>query len=154
MFDTVWAGVMRRPLFLMSAAIVMIASGCYSTSYSRQVAANTDLISELADKLLDYARTGFMINDRQISSEEMGEFYYAAKKAHEFARATEEDSRRASYRDFAAMLATYGAFLHSADECRLAGHPDAAKLSALISQHDAVEKIAARVRADLSREED
>ena len=52
------------------------------------MAANVSLLSDMSDKLADYCRTFFKLDDRQLSSEEMGEFYYAFNKANAFSSAT------------------------------------------------------------------
>ncbi|HUY27005.1 MAG TPA: hypothetical protein VMV27_06255 [Candidatus Binataceae bacterium] len=147
------AGRIRPALVLLAGAAIVCATACYSSNYRKELAANTDLISELADKLADYCQAGFTIDKRQVSSEEMGEFYYALKKARGLSAATARASARASHRDFDAMLDAYAAFLRSADEYRLAAHPDPGRLAALIAQRRTVENAAARVRADLARED-
>ena len=68
----------RRPVFFLALAAIVAAAACYSSDYGRTMAANVALLSDLSDKLADYCRSDFMIDDRQISSEEMGEFYYAS----------------------------------------------------------------------------
>lgn len=152
MNDRKRAGLSRPALFLLAAAAIVCAAACYSSNYRKELAANTDLISELADKLADYCNAGFIIENRQVSSEEMGEFYYALKKARGLSATTTRDSARASYRDFAAMLDAYQSFVRSADEYRLASARDPANLAALMRQHQAVESAAAKVRADLAKE--
>ena len=132
---------------------VLLAASCYTSSYQREMAANTDLIAELANKLGDYCQAGFMVGDRQVSSEEMGEFYYALKKARAFANMQKGEANRPSYRDFMVMLEQYSAFVHAADEYRLAGQPDDAKLAALSAQRDAVDATESRLRADLNSEQ-
>jgi len=114
--------------------------------------ANTELIAELADKLADYCEAGFMVDGRAVSSEEMGEFYYALKKARAFATMRKADSGRPSYREFVRMLDQYSAFVHSADLYRIESRRDGARLSALKAQHQAVEAAAARIRAELISE--
>ena len=153
MSDVRRAGKIRRPAFFLALiALAAFAASCYSSSYSKEMAANVDLIAGLSDKLADYCRAGFTIGDRQISSEEMGEFYYALKKARAFAHMTRSSADRASYRDFATMLDRYAAFVHSADEYRLSARADSAKLGGLLAQRNAVEQAASQVRADLARE--
>jgi hypothetical protein len=155
MTETTRAGGFRRPVFyLILAAVLMIAASCYSTSYPKQMTANVDLMAELADKLEDYARAGFIINDRPISSEEMGEFYYGLKKAQGFAASRRGDANHASYRDFASLIDQFGAFVHSADEYRLATQRDPKKLDALTAQKDALELTVSQVRRDLISEEE
>ena len=154
MTETTRAGTFCRPAFyLLFAMGVLLAASCYSSSYQREMAANTDLIAELADKLGDYCQAGFTVDDRQVSSEEMGEFYYALKKARAFANMQKGEANRASYRDFVTMLDHYTAFVHAADEYRLAGRGEADKLAALNAQRDAIKATASRVRADLKSEE-
>ena len=155
MTETTRAGGFRRPVFyLMLAAILTIAASCYSTSYRKQMTANIDLLAELSDKLEDYCRAGFIINDRPISSEEMGEFYYGLKKAQGFAASRRGEASRASYRDFASLIDQYAAFVHSADEYRLSTQRDPKKLDALTAHKDALEQTVSQARRDLISEEE
>jgi hypothetical protein len=154
MTDATRAGIVSRPVsYLIFAATLVLAVSCYSTSYQREMAANTDLMAGLADKLGDYCAAGFTIGDRQVSSEEMGEFYYALKKARAFATMQRTEANRASYRDFVILLDQYSAFLHAADEYRLAGREDPGKVDGLNAQRDAIKKTASRVQTDLKSEQ-
>ncbi len=153
MSDETRAGGKRWPAFFLTLmALAAFAASCYSSSYPKEMAANVDLISGLSDKLADFCTAGFTIGDRQISSEEMGEFYYALKKARAYAQMTRSHADRASYRDFTTMLDRYAAFVRSADEYRLSTHADSATLKGLLEQHKAVEQAASQVRTDLARE--
>ena len=114
--------------------------------------ANVGLLSDLSDKLADYCRSDFKLDDREISSEEMGEFYYAFNKANAFSSSTPRESSRASHRDFIAMLNAYERFAHAADGYRLSGKADPAALASLISQHDRVKHLAGKVTEDLRAE--
>ena len=116
------------------------------------MAANVALLSDMSDKLADYCRSDFKLDDRQLSSEEMGEFYYAFNKANAFASSTPRESSRASHRDFVAMLNAYERFAHAADGYRLSGKSDPAVLASLISQHDQVKHLAGKVTEDLRGE--
>ncbi len=118
------------------------------------MAANVSLLSDLSDKLADYSRTFFKLDDRQLSSEEMGEFYYAFNKANAFSSSTPRESSRPSHRDFVKLLNAYEKFAHAADEYRLGGKPDPAMLASLLSQHDQVRHLAGKVTEDLRNEPD
>ncbi len=142
------AGLVRPALFAALAAAV--CAGCYSSNYGRALGANVALVAELSDKLADYCRAGFMLDGRAVSSEEMGEFYYALRKARAYDSITRADANRRSHRDFGRMLDAYAAFVRAADEYRLAGTHDPAKLAALLADHDEVRRIAAQVSADLA----
>ena len=153
MTNTARAGALGRPVFyLMLAGALALVSACYSAGYRREMGAAVDLLSGLSEKLADYSSAGFRVDDRQISSEEMGEFYYALNKAEAFSAMWHSQAQRPSYRDFSTLLGQYAAFLHSADEYRLGGKSEPVKLAALIGQRDAVRKTASRVRADLASE--
>ena len=153
MSETTRAGTICRPAFYLLLAMgLLLAAACYSSSYRKETAANTDLIAELADKLGDYCQAGFTLGDRQVSSEEMGEFYYALKKARAFASTQRNEANRASYRDFTVLLAQYTSFVRAADEYRLVGHADEARLKELNAQRDTIKATASRVRADLKSE--
>ncbi len=116
------------------------------------MAANVSLLSDMSDKLTDYCRTYFKLDDRQLSSEEMGEFYYAFNKANAFSSATPRESSRPSHRDFVKLLNAYEKFAHAADEYRLSGKSDPAVLATLVSQHDQVRHLAGKVTEDLKTE--
>ena len=116
------------------------------------MAANVALLSDLSDKLADYCRSDFKIDDRQLSSEEMGEFYYAFNKANAFSSSTPRESSRASHRDFVAMLNAYERFAHAADGYRLSGKADSAVLATLLTQRDQVKHLAGKVTEDLRAE--
>ncbi len=143
------AGLFRPALFAAITAAICAAS-CYSSNYRRQLGANVALVAGLSDKLADYCRAGFTLEGRAVSSEEMGEFYYALKKARAYAAMTRGDEKRRSHRDFERMLDTYATFVRAADEYRLAGAHDPAKLVALLSLHEEVRRLAAKVNADLA----
>ena len=146
---------MCRPVFFLALTIAVAgSSGCYSSDYRRTIAANVSLLSDLSDKLADYCRTYFKLDDRQLSSEEMGEFYYAFNKANAFSSSTPREASRRSHRDFVKLLNTYEKFAHAADEYRLGGKPDPAVLASLISQHDQVRHLAGKVTEDLKTEPD
>jgi hypothetical protein len=145
------AGVCR-PVFFLALAAIVTAPACYSSDYRRTMAANVALLSDLSDKLADYCRTDFRLDDRQLSSEEMGEFYYAFNKASAFASSTPRESSRASHRDFVAMLNAYERFAHSADAYRLGGKSDPAVLASLLSQHQLIKHLAGKVNEDLRAE--
>ncbi len=114
--------------------------------------ANVSLLSDMSDKLADYCRAYFKLDDRQLSSEEMGEFYYAFNKANAFSSSTPRESSLRSHRDFVKLLNAYERFAHSADEYRLGGKPDPAVLASLLSQHAQVRHLAGKVTEDLRDE--
>jgi len=118
------------------------------------MAANASLLSDMSDKLADYCRTFFKLDDRQLSSEEMGEFYYAFNKANAFSSSTPREASRPSHRDFVKLLNAYEKFAHTADEYRLNGKPDPAILASLLSQHAQVRHLAGKVTEDLKNERD
>jgi hypothetical protein len=125
---------------------------CYSSNYSRTVTANVALLSDMSDKLLDYCRRDFVLDGRQMSSEEMGEFYYAFNKATAFSSSTPRETSRDSHRDLIKMLNAYERFVHAADAYRLGGKADPAILASLKSQHDQITVLAGKVTEDLRNE--
>ena len=118
------------------------------------MSANASLLSDMSDKLADYCRAYFKLDDRQLTSEEMGEFYYAFNKANAFSSSTPRELARPSHRDFIKLLNAYEKFAHAADEYRLNGRQDPAMLAALLSQHDQVRHLAGKVTEDLKTEPD
>ena len=87
------------------------------------MAANVSLLSDMSDKLSDYCRTYFKLDDRQLSSEEMGEFYYAFNKANAFSSATPRESSRPSHRDFVKLLNAYEKYAHAPTSTASAASP-------------------------------
>ncbi|HXW83526.1 MAG TPA: hypothetical protein VEJ86_03915, partial [Candidatus Binataceae bacterium] len=88
-----------------------------------------------------------------LSEEEMGEFYYALKKARAYAQMTApRDSGLASHRDFVALLDADQAYLDAANRYRLAPDREPAALEALRGEHAQVRAAASRVLADLRSE--
>jgi hypothetical protein len=137
---------------LLFALAATILAACYSSNYTRTVSANVALLSDMSDKLFDYCRRDFMIDGRQISSEEMGEFYYAFNKASAFSSSTPREVSRDSHHDFVKMLNAYERFVHAADAYRLSGKTDPAMLASLKSQHDQITLLAGKVTEDLRNE--
>lgn len=125
---------------------------CYASGYRRELGANVALLSDLADKLADYCRHDFRLDDRPLSSEEMGEFYYALGKARSWATLARSNAGRRSYRAFQLLLHDYDDFVGAADRYRLSGRPDPARLAALLAAHDRVRQQGAAVRAALHAE--
>jgi len=132
-------GLVRSALPIL--ALIAIAS-CYSSSYRKGLAANVALISDLTDKLTDYCRSGFMLNGRAVSSEEMGEFYYALKKARSFGAMNESLSDQPSYKTFQRLLDSYQGFVQAADQFRLNAKPDPPALEALMGREREVKELA------------
>lgn len=122
-------------LALLIVALMALAAGCYSSNYRRGIEANVALVSDLADKLADYCRTEFKLDSRPVSSEEMGEFYYALKKARSFAAMTANSADKPSYRRFEQLLASYESFLQAADQYRLSARTDPEAQKALLQHH-------------------
>jgi hypothetical protein len=145
------AGSGRPVLFVLLIALAA-ASSCYSRDYNLAMAANVSLLSDLSDKLADYCKADFQLDDHKVTSEEMGEFYYAFNKASAFSASTPREASRHSHKDFNKMLVAYENFVHAADEYRLRPAPDPAALAGLLSQRDQVKHMAGRVTQDLHEE--
>ncbi|HTY54643.1 MAG TPA: hypothetical protein VMB26_05570, partial [Candidatus Binataceae bacterium] len=124
----------------MPILALLAISACYSSSYRKGIEANVTLISDLADKLADYCRSDFMLDRRPVSSEEMGEFYYALKKARSFAAMNEALGDRPSYQKFRELLDAYQSFVRAADQYRLSGKPDPQTLEALMGREREVKR--------------
>lgn len=147
------AGRCRSVFFLAITISLAAAAGCYSSDYRRTTAANVALLSDLADKLADYCRSDFKIaEDRRLSSEEMGEFYYAFNKAGAYASSTPREASRPSHRDFIYLLNAYERFVHNADAYRLSDKQDDATVASLLSKRDLVKHLAGKVTEDLKVE--
>jgi hypothetical protein len=145
-------GGARPPAWM---ALVFLCAGlaaCYSSDYGRQTAATASMLQGLAQKLGDYCRANFKLGDRDVSSEEMGEFYYALKKARSYAAEAASNSNRQSYRDLTALVADYAQLLRAADDYRLSGKPDPDRLKQILARQQQVVGEAQTVLNDLQRE--
>lgn len=141
------------PALLAAALAATALASCYSSGYRRELGANVALLSDLANKLADYCRHDFSLDDRPVSSEEMGEFYYALGKARSWAAVARGNSGRGSYRAFQLLMRDYGDFVRAADRYRLSGTTNPAQLAALLAERDRVRRQAAAVRAALRTEQ-
>jgi hypothetical protein len=143
---------LRRPVFFLLLTAIAAAYGCYSRDYDQAMTANVQLLSDMCDKLADYCKSDFKLDDHVVTSEEMGEFYYAFNKASAFSASTPREASRHSHKDFDKMLMAYENFVHSADEYRLRDQPSAAALAGLMSQKDQVKHLAGHITQDLKVE--
>jgi hypothetical protein len=126
--------------------------GCYSSDYSRQTAATASMLGDLALKLSDYCRAGFKLGDREVTSEEMGEFYYALKKARSYTSGASANSNLQSYRDLSQLVEDYGKLLNQADRYRLAGKPDQQQLAEIVAAQQRTTNEANAVLKDLQKQ--
>jgi hypothetical protein len=142
----IWAGP-RRLLWL--GLLICLTVGCYSSDYRRQTAATASMLGDLAQKLGDYCRADFKLDHRQVSSEEMGEFYYALRKARSYASEASSDSGRQSYQGLTRLIDDYATLLGDVDRYRLAANPDPQRLAEIIAAEQRVWGEAQTVVADL-----
>ena len=137
----------RRLVWL--GLFICVAAGCYSSDYRRQTAATASMLGDLAQKLGDYCRADFKLGHREVSSEEMGEFYYALRKARSYAAEAASNSGRQSYRDLCRLIEDYARLLGEVDRYRLTGTPDPQRLADIIAAQRRVSDEAQTVVKDL-----
>jgi len=128
---------------------ICLAAGCYSSDYRRQTAATASMLGDLAQKLGDYCRADFKLDHREVSSEEMGEFYYALRKARSYASEAASNSNRQSYRDLTRLIEDYTQLLSKVDRYRLTGKPDPQRLAEIVAAEQRVSDEAQSVLKDL-----
>jgi len=109
------------------------------------------MLGDLAVKLSDYCRVGFRLGDREVTSEEMGEFYYALKKARSFTSGAASNSNPQSYHDLTQLVEDYGKLLNEADRYRLSGKPDPQQLAQIMAAQQHVTNEANTVLKDLQK---
>src|SRR5208282_2138626 len=122
--------------------------GCYSSDYRRQTAATASMLGDLAQKLGDYCRADFKLDRREVSSEEMGEFYYALRKARSYASEAASNSDRQSYRDLTRLIDDYAQLLGEVDRYRLTGKPDPQRMAEIAAAEQRVRDEAQAVLKD------
>jgi hypothetical protein len=133
------AGMRRLAWLGLFGCLGLAIAGCYSSDYNRQTAATASMLNDLGAKLADYCRVDFKLGDRDISSEEMGEFYYGLKKARSYAAVeAASNSTRQSYRDLLRLTDDYAQLLSDADRYRLAGKPDPQHLKEILARQQQV----------------
>ncbi len=141
-----------RRLAWLGLFCCLVLGGCYSSDYGRQTAATASMLRDLAVKLDDYCRADFKTGEREISSEEMGEFYYGLKKARSYAAEASSNSARQSYRDLVRLIDDYAQLVGDADRYRLAGKPDLQRLKEILARGQQVGVEAQTVLDDLAKE--
>jgi hypothetical protein len=135
------AGLGRPVLFAALAAAVATGS-CRMSDHRARIETNVTLLSQLSDKLADYCRAGFELDGRELTSEEMGEFYYALKRARLHAPqpgGAEADLVDKEYEEF---LIAYENFVRAADQYRLSRERNAAALDSLMREHANLRRLA------------
>ena len=145
------AGSRRLAWIGLLGCLCLAIGGCYSSDYSRQTAATASMLGDLAVKLSDYCRVGFRLGDREVTSEEMGEFYYALKKARSFTSGAGSNSNPQSYRDLTRLVQDYGKLLNEADRYRLSSKPDPQQLADIMAAQQRVTNEANTVLKDLRK---
>lgn len=131
----------------------MLLASCYSSSYERETLASVALVESLSNKLADYCRADFIVDRHPLSSEEMGEFYYALKKARAFESMTaKRHASEPSGAAFTKLVDAYEKFVHDADQYRLNPSHTKEQLEALIKEHDAVQYCSDETRGALATE--
>jgi hypothetical protein len=147
------AGEHRRPAHFVMLACAMLLASCYSSSYRRETIASVALVEGLSDKLADYCRTDFIVEGHPLSSEEMGEFYYALSKARAFESMTaKREASEASGAAFSKLIDGYDKFVRDADQYRINPAHTHEQLDALMKEHEEVGHRADEVRAALASE--
>ncbi len=147
------AGARRLAWLGLFCSLGLVIASCYSSDYGRQTAATAAMLRDLSAKLGDYCQADFKAGRRDISSEEMGEFYYGLKKARSYAAAAASNSGRKSYRDLTALIDDYARLLSEADRYRLAGRPDPQQLKQILAHQQQVSGEADMVLDDLQKGE-
>jgi hypothetical protein len=143
------AGSRRLAWLSLLLSLCLGIGGCYSSDYRRQSAATASMLGDLALKLGDYCRADFRLGGREVTSEEMGEFYYALRKARSYASEAASNSSRHSYQDLTRLIEDYGQLLSEADRYRLAGKPDPQRLAEILARQQRVGSEAKAVLKDL-----
>lgn len=133
----------------MALVAALAGASCRFSDHRARIETNVALLSELSDKLADYCRAGFELDGRELTSEEMGEFYYALKRARFHSPRPGgggADDVDAKYQEF---LTEYEKFVRAADQYRLSQPREPAQLDALMTRHAALKTLATALLAVL-----
>jgi len=137
--------MLRRPL---TALALCLLAGCLWRGYAAIMQVHLDVLTQTAAKLCAVVDAG-----RGLSAEAMAEYVYPAQRAREFLHQFSNQSGRASYRQFSALLEHYETMVRDVDAARAAGREWAQMSPQLHVQCDALLRQAAAVRADLTRDD-
>ena len=135
-----------RPRLLSVLALCLLA-GCLWRGYAAIMAVHVDVLTQTAAKLCAVVESG-----RGLSAEGMAEYVYPAQRARAFLRQSSGESGRASYQQFTTLVERYEVMVHEVDTARASGRDWTSVLPQLTAQRDALEHLAAGVRADLKRD--
>ena len=131
---------MRRYLTL---ALLIFEAGCLWRSYGEILSVHLEVLTQTAAKLCAVVEAG-----RGPSAQEMAEYVYPLQRGREFLRQFDGYADRPSYRHFAAFLDRYDAMVHTADAARAEQRLNA-ELAHLVSERDALQHLAADIRAEI-----
>jgi len=129
-----------RPVLLAALAAAVAAGACRMSDHRARIETNVTLLSQLSDKLTDYCRAGFELDGRELTSEEMGEFYYALKRARGHAPRPGGAEADLVDKDYEEFLTAYENFVRAADLYRLSRERSAATLDSLVREHAALRR--------------
>ncbi len=132
--------VMRRQL---TFALAILLSGCLWRGSGEILSVHLDVLTQTAAKLCAVVEAG-----RGPNAQELAEYVYPSQRGREFLRQFGGYAERPSYRHFAAFLERYEAMVHTADTAR-AEQRLSTELPRLISERDALQKLATDIRAEI-----
>ena len=122
-------------------------AGCLWRGYATIMGVHVDVLTQMAAKLCAVAESG-----REVSAEGMAEYVYPAKRAREFLQQASAQQQRRSYQQFGALVDRYEAMVRDADAARARGQRCKDLLPQLTGARDALQTLAAEIRADLKAE--
>ncbi|MGH7949087.1 MAG: hypothetical protein ACREQF_07685 [Candidatus Binataceae bacterium] len=137
MTESIRAGLCR-PVLFMALLAALTAASCRFSDRRERIETNVALLSALADKLADYCRASFKLDGRELTSEEMGEFYYALSRARAHSPGTSAGAQPNIGAEYENFLTEYERFVREADQYRLSQPREPARLDALMRQHAAL----------------
>ncbi len=136
--------MMRR---LAVFPLCLFATACLWRSYGSIMSVHLDVLTQMAAKLCAVVESG-----RGLTAEGMAEYVYPARRAREFLRQFSSYSERRSYHRFSELLDRYEAMMRDVDAARAQGRNWQAELPHLTAERDALQQLAAEIRAALRAE--
>jgi len=143
--DLLWCAAMRRRGFI--AAVLLVLCGCLWRGYATIVAVHLDVLTQTAAKLSSIVESG-----HGPSAQAMAEYVYPAQRAREFLQQFRNYSERQSYRRLGVLLDQYEAMVREVDAARAQGGDWTVTAERVHAERDAIENLAAEIRADLKTE--
>ncbi len=135
---------MRPSRLALVAVAALLLGGCLGRGYGDVLEVHLEVLLAMSDKLCSMAQAG-----DAPPTEEMPEFVYPSRRAHQFGRYFATDSKRSSYPLLQQLLDQYDDMVRVADEARQRAGDWRASAGAVCADRDRIRGLAEQIRGSL-----